>query len=72
MAKDEYPSIEDDDEEGSEEEPAEEADDEEEVEEGYGFERAIQNLQKQINDFSRGMNDKIVSESEKRLAKMGF
>ena len=71
MAKDEYPAIEDE-EEGSEEEPAEEADDEEEVEEGYGFERAIQNLQKQINDFSRGINDKIVSESEKRLAKMGF
>lgn len=71
MAKDEYPAIEDDDEEGSEEEPAEESD-EEEVEEGYGFERAIQNLQKQINDFSRGIDGKIVSESERRLAKMGF
>ena len=71
MAKDEYPAIEDE-EEGSEEEPAEEADDEEEVEEGYGFERAIQNLQKQINDFSRGIDGKIVSESERRLAKMGF
>ena len=71
MAKDEYPAIEDDDEEGSEEEPAEESD-EEEVEEGYGFERAIQNLQTQINDFSRGIDGKIVSESERRLAKMGF
>ena len=71
MAKDEYPAIEDE-EEGSEEEPAEEEDDDEEVEEGYGFERAIQNLQKQINNFSKGMDNKIVSESEKRLAKMGF
>ena len=71
MAKDEYPAIEDDDEEGSEEEPAEESD-EEEVEEGYGFESALQNLQKQINDFSRGIDGKIVSESERRLAKMGF
>ena len=36
------------------------------------MERTIQNLQKQINDFSKGIDNKIVNESEKRLAKMGF
>jgi len=65
--------------EGSEEEPVEgegeggdPEDDEKEVEEGYGFQRAIQNLQKQMNDFQKNMGTKIVNESERRLAKMGF
>ena len=78
MAKDdmEYPGIEsetdDDTDEGSEETPEEGDSDDKEIEEGYGFERAIQNLQKQIDNFSKGMGDKIVNESERRLAKMGF
>jgi hypothetical protein len=63
------------DDEGSEEEPVEEEEEDEEEEEEMfenSVERTIQNLQKQINNFSKGMDNKIVNESEKRLAKMGF
>jgi len=51
-------------EDGSEEYPAGES--------GGKFENAIQNLQKQMNNFQRNVGDKIVTESERRLAKMGF
>ena len=75
MDKEDYPSIEDLAE-GSEEEPEEEEEEngekETEEEAGYGFENAIQNLQKQMNDFQKNMGTKIVNESERRLAKMGF
>tara|TARA_Y100000310_G_scaffold34364_1_gene32550 strand:+ start:95 stop:976 length:882 start_codon:yes stop_codon:yes gene_type:complete len=55
------PDTEGEDAEGSEEEPKE-----------YPFDQAIQNLQKQMNDFQKNMGNKIVNESERRLAKMGF
>jgi len=62
--------------EGSEEEPVDEEEEEEEEDDMPFMENSmgqtIQNLQKQINDFSKGMDRKIVNESEKRLAKMGF
>ena len=60
--------------EGSEEEPIDEEEEEEEDEMPFenSMAQTIQNLQKQINDFSRGIDNKIVNESEKRLAKMGF
>jgi len=38
----------------------------------YPMQNAIQNLQKQMNNFQRNVGDKIVTESERRLAKMGF
>ena len=61
------------DEEGSDEEPVDEEEEEEEEEMfENSVERTIQNLQKQIDNFSKGMDNKIVNESEKRLAKMGF
>ena len=67
------------DDDGSEEEPVDEEEDEEEEEEDdmppfmeNAMAQTIQNLQKQINDFSKGIDNKIVNESEKRLAKMGF
>ena len=71
MAKDEDEDYEDEDEEndnGSEERPAEEEEDEEE----YPFDNAIQNLQKQMNDFQKNVGKKISHEAENRLAKMGF
>ena len=73
MAKDEFPPEDEYPAEEAEDEDSEEVpEEEEEVEEGYGFERAIQNLQKQMNDFQNTMGKKIVTESERRLAKMGF
>jgi len=50
---------------------------EEEGEDGFSkeypqMENAIQNLQKQMNNFQRNVGEKIVTESERRLAKMGF
>jgi len=70
--EDEYPEEETTDE-GSEEEPTEEEEEEDNGDEKeYPFDRAIQNLQKQINDFQKNMGSTIVNESEKRLAKMGF
>ena len=66
------------DDDGSEEEPVDEEEEEEEEEDDMppfmenAMAQTIQNLQKQINDFSKGIDNKIVNESEKRLAKMGF
>ena len=60
-----------DDENGSEEEPEEENGDEDD-EQNFFAENAIQNLQKQMNNFQKNMGQQITNESEKRLAKMGF
>ena len=67
--EEEYPEEEA---EGSEEEPTEEEAEEEDDKKEFGFDQAIQNLQKQMNDFQKNMGNKIVNESERRLAKMGF